>query len=178
MARALTLELPLAVADELSSASARCERSVGFLVLGALKSAGTLSGTPTGERKSIELTTDDDDPADLASRCKKLAAEKTKGRSLDDAVALAWAARREQILAWVERVGKVNEGERADDLDEGLRVAADPATPAVKLVELAKSAYPRVRALVAAHPGAPKEALDLMGNDRERIVREALIARR
>ncbi len=178
MARALTLELPGAVADELSSASARCERSVGFLVLGALKSSSALSGTPGTDRKPIELSTDDDDPADLASRVKKLAAEKAKGRSLDDAVALAWLERREQILAWVARVGKINEGERADDLDDGLRLAADVATPAAKLVELATSAYPRVRALVAAHPGAPKEALDLMGNDRERIVREALIARR
>lgn len=174
----LSLKLPIATVAEIERAAARCERSVGFLILGALKSASSLSGEPVGERVSFALRTDDEDPRDLVARSKKLAAEKAPKRAFDDAVALAWQARREQILAWVEKIAKVNEGEKSDDLDEGLRIAADPATEPDKLVDLAKSEYPRVRALVAAHRGSPMEALELMKNDRERIVREALIARR
>ena len=179
MAREKTLSLPPSVADELTAASARAERSVGFLVLGALKSSGALTeAPPSGARVAIALSTDDDDPRDLPSCLTKLVAEKAPGRNLDDAIALAWLSRRTQILAWVDRVAEVNEGERADDLDEGLRVAADPKTTAATLVQLAKSEYPRVRALVAAHASAPAEALKILGTDRERIVREALLERR
>ena len=179
MARETTLSLPPSIADELTKASARAERSVGFLVLGALKASGPLTDAPpTGERASLPLTMDDDDPRDLPSRLTKLASEKAPGRSLDDAIALAWMSRRTQILAWVDRVAEVNEGERADDLDEGLRIAQDPKTLPARLIELAKSEYPRVRALVAAHPAAPAEALKLLGTDRERIVREALLEHR
>lgn len=179
MARAQKLSLPTAIADELGDAARRCERSVGFLVLGALKSAPSLVGPPPdGARRGLELATDEDDPKDLPSRVKKLATEKGNGLSLDDAVTLAWTARRAQILAWVERASSVNQHERADDLDDGLRAAADPATPANKLVELARSAYPRVRVLVAARKDAPPEALEILGRDREPLVRTTLEERR
>jgi hypothetical protein len=175
MARARSLRLPPSVADEIAAASARSERSVAFLVLGALKSAAALTGDPAaGERRELSLTTDEDDPRDIGTRLDRLAAEKAKGRSLDDAVALAWSARRTQILAWVDRIASVDVGTQADDLDQGLRDAAAPGTASARLIELARSPYPRVRALVAAHLGTPPEALAILGADRERIVREAL----
>src|SRR5688572_9519130 len=170
MAKRSALSLPVEIADEIAAAAARAERSVTFLVLGALRAAKALKGEPpAGARRALELTTDEDDPRDAASRMKKLVADKGTGRSVDDAVALAWAAGRAQILAWVERVAAVDEGQRADDLDEGLRAAADPSTPVDRLLTLARSAYPRVRALVAAHPAAPAEALALLDQDRERV---------
>jgi hypothetical protein len=175
MAKSRTLELPAATTDEISAAAARSERSIAFLVLGALKSAPALSGDPSpGPRKPLVLSTDEDDPRDLPKRLDKLVADKAKGKSLDDAVALAWAARRAQILAWVDRIASVDEGQKADDLDSGLRDAASATTPASRLIELAKSPYPRVRALVAAHESAPPEALRLLASDKERIVMEAL----
>ncbi|MEO6951897.1 MAG: hypothetical protein ABI321_08795 [Polyangia bacterium] len=173
----LVLQLPAAIADELRAAARDSERSVAFLVLGAMKSAAALSGEVPAARVALDVTTDDDDPKDLAARLKKLAAEKTKGCSLDEAVALAWTQRRAAILAWVGRIASVDEGQRADDLDEGLRVAADPnATPAT-LDALAKSPYVKVRALVAAHPAASDAALALLAADRDRVVKAALAGR-
>ncbi len=178
MPRARTLTLPVPIADEIAAAAARAERSIGFLVLGALKAAGPLKGDPpAAPDRALELTVDEDDPRDLLARLAKLAAERAPGRSLDHATALAWSAGRAQILAWVERVAAVNAGARADDLDDGLRAAADATTAPDRLVALAKSAYPRVRALVAAHPRAPEEALAQLRADRDRVVRETLAAR-
>jgi hypothetical protein len=179
VARALSVSLPAAIAAEISVAAARAERSVGFLVHGALKSAGALSGpAPAGEPSALSITTDDDDPKDLAARLQKLAAEKAQGATLDVAVALAWAARRAQILAWVERVAAVNVGERADDLDDGLREAGRAETSPERLLVLAQSAYPRVRALVVLHPRVPEAALELLGKDREKAVRQAFTERK
>jgi hypothetical protein len=172
MARAVTI--PVRVAEEIAESAAKAERSVGFLVLGALRAAGSLTGEPEGERRQLVLSTDEDDPRDLPSRLGKLAAAKARGRSLDDAVALAWMAGRTQIIAWVERAASVNVGERADDLDRGLRDAADKTTSPTRLAELAKSPYPRVRALVAEHAATPAETLQLLAADRERVVREAV----
>jgi len=174
MAKPRSLELPVATADEIAAAAARSELSIAFLVLGALKSAPALVGEPGGARKALPLTTDDDDPRDLHKRLDKLADDKARGKSLDDAVALAWTARRAQILAWVERIAHVDEGQKADDLDSGLRDAATATTAGPRLLELARSPYPRVRALVAAHKAAPPEALKLLASDKERIVMEAL----
>jgi hypothetical protein len=172
---ALRVSLPTAIADEIAGAARRCERSVGFLVLGALKSATALGAAPPrGDTRPLDLETDDDDPKDLASRVKKLAAERGKGLSFDDAVAAAWTARRAQILAWVDRAASVNESARADDLDEALAAAANPKTPATRLVELAKSVYPRVRVIVAGRKDAPAEALAILARDREPRVRKTL----
>ena len=168
----LALKLPTAVADEIESAARRSERSVGFLVLGALKSSGALSGDIPDPRRAMEVTTGDDDPKDLGARLKKLAADKKL--PIDDAVALAWVARRAAILAWVDKIAAVDVGQQADDLDEGLRRAADPKTPAAELVALAGSVYVKVRVLVAENPSSPKDALIKLGADKDRVVREAL----
>ena len=72
MPKPRTLELPTATADEIAAAAARSERSIAFLVLGALKSAPALSGDPgAGARKTLSLETDDDDPRDLHKRLDK-----------------------------------------------------------------------------------------------------------
>lgn len=188
----LTLKLPVAIADEIEAAARRCERSVGFLVLGALKAdsrphaapdgargrqgAGAPGGAVPGDRRAMEVTTGEDDPRDLGTRLKKLAADKKL--SLEDAVALAWTARRAAILAWVDKIAAVDVKQQADDLDEGLRRAADPKTPPAELVALAGSDYVKVRVLVAENPSSPKEALARLGEDKDRVVREALENRR
>jgi hypothetical protein len=178
MAQARSLSLPVDVADELVAAAARAERSAAFLMLGALKAAGELTGTvEAGARRSIFLERDEEDPRDLGSQLAKLADTKAKKRSLDDAVALAWRSRRGPILAWAERVAALNADTSADELDAELRAAADTKTPPTRLLALAKSAYPRVRALVAKNAAAPADALAVLGEDRDRVVKAALAAR-
>lgn len=179
MARDLALSLPLEIAQEIAAAAMRAERSVGFLVLGALKSAPALVGkAPGGPSHDLLVTTDEDDPKDLAKRLQKLAVEKAPGASTEVAVALAWSARRSQILAWVDRIAAVNLGARADDLDDGLREASAPGTSTERLLALAQSDYPKVRALVVAHPRAPAAALELLARDREKAVRQAFSDKR
>ena len=173
----IVLQLPAVAAEELRAAARDSERSVAFLVLGALKSATALSGDVPAARVALEVTSNDDDPKDLAARLKKLAADKATGSTLDEAVALAWAQRSAAILAWVRRIASVDEGQKADDLDEGLRLAADPTATPAQLDELAKSPYVKVRALVAAHPAASASALGLLAADRDRVVKAALAAR-
>ena len=173
----LALQVPAAVADELRVAARDSERSVAFLVLGALRSAAVLSGDVPAARTALDVTSDDDDPKDLVARLKKLAADKAKGRTLDEAVALAWVQRRVAILAWVKRISSVDEGQAADDLDEGLRLAADPTSTPAQLDELAKSPYVKVRALVAAHASTPAAALEVLRADRDRVVKAALAGR-
>jgi hypothetical protein len=87
-------------------------------------------------------------------------------------------ATRARFAAWIAREQQAQEAERADDLDAGLRDAADPNAAPARLTALATSEYVRVRALVAAHPAAPPEALALLRDDKDRIVREALGRRR
>jgi hypothetical protein len=172
------LSLPAEIAAEVLSASARSERSPGFLLLGALKGAGPLAGRrENGPRRSVLLDREEDDPRDLVSQIQKLAAAKARELDLDTAATLAWRERRFAILAWVDRIAALNQAAGDDELDEGLRAAADPSTPPVRLLALAESPYPRVRALVAAHAHAPAHALSLLGRDGDRLVRDALAAR-
>ena len=117
----------------------------------------------------LPLTSDDDDPPSAIS-----AAKKATGAEL----AAAWTATRARFAAWIAREVEAQRAEHADDLDSGLRDAADPATTAARLVELARSEYVRVRTLVAGHPAAPAEALQILGADKDRVVREALENRR
>jgi hypothetical protein len=58
-------------------------------------------------------------------------------------------------------------------LDAGLREAAAPDAAPARHDELARSAYPRVRALVAAHAATGDATLARLAEDRERVVREA-----
>ncbi len=87
-------------------------------------------------------------------------------------------SRREPILAWVERVAALNADASTDELDAELRAAADAKTPPARLAELAKSAYPRVRALVAANSVTPAAVLAVLSQDGDRVVKAALAARR
>jgi hypothetical protein len=171
----VTVQLPTAVRDEIADAARRTHRSVAFIVRRALAAIpkGASAVGAAGPRAPLELTTDDDDPADTVSKIKAAA-----GASLDDAIAAAWIATRARFQAWIAREEAAGQAERADDLDAGLRDAAAAATPVARLVELSKSEYPKIRALVAAHPQAPKEVLERLSADKEPYVRDAVENRR
>ena len=121
---------------------------------------------------TLELTTDEDDPADTASKIKAAAGS----RSVDDALAAAWMATRDRFRAWVEREESAAQAERADDLDSALADAEKASAPPARLSELARSEYPKVRAMVAAHTSTPPEALAALAQDKERTVRAAAAA--
>src|SRR4051794_20839633 len=86
----LIVQGPAAVADELSDAARRTQRSVAFIVRRALGAAGAAHLAPAGDRVPLTISTDEDDPADTLSKIKAAAGD----RSLDDAVAAAWTATR------------------------------------------------------------------------------------
>jgi leucine rich repeat (LRR) protein len=168
-AKSLTLDLPRAVAEEIADAAAKSHRSPLFIVARALAAAKNPPPQPLdGERVPLALVADDDDPPAAVAAVKKASAA---------TVATAWLATRERFAAWLARELQARRAEDADDLDAGLRDAAAAATLPARLVELAKSDYVKVRALVARHPSAPTEALALLGADKDRVVRAALAAR-
>jgi hypothetical protein len=170
----LTVQVPRSVADEIVDAAQRTHRSVAFIVRRALSAGLHAAETAEpGESAALVLTTDDDDPADTAAKIKAAAGE----RSLDEAIAAAWTATRARFHAWIAREEAAREAELADDLDLGLRDAAAPGTSAERLAQLARSEYPRVRALVAAHPSTPADSLAALRKDRDRTVREAATRR-
>jgi hypothetical protein len=164
------IELPRPIADEIADAARKTGRSTVFIVARALAAGkGAPAVTLDGATTMLMLTTDEDDPPKaLAAASKATASE----------LAAAWTATRARFAAWVAREQEAQQAERADDLDAGLRDAADPQTPAARLVELARSEYVRVRTLVARHPAAPSEALAILAADKDRVVREALENRR
>jgi hypothetical protein len=167
----LVVELPRPIATEIADVVARTQRSPAFVALRALGAAPAApAAPPAGDRAALALTTDDDDPPNTAAKLKAAAA----GRPLDEALAAAWVATRARFQRWAEREVALRGAERADDLDAGLAAAADPATPPGRLAELAASPYPRIRALVAAHPQAPADALARLAEDREPYVRDAV----
>jgi hypothetical protein len=159
-------------AAEIRQVAAAVRRSVAFVVERALSAAPSVNG-PAGAT-SLELTLDEDDPGDLRARIAKRAGT----RMLDGAVNAAWQATRTRFSAWVEREKAAQAGERADELDAELADASEPTTPAPRLIELANSAYPKVRALVAANPGAPADTVRKLADDREPYVRDAVENRR
>jgi hypothetical protein len=164
-----TITVPRALADEIADAAAQTGRSVAFIVARALAAAdGAAAVALDGALVPFVLTSDEDDPPRAVAAARQASAA---------AVAAAWNATRARFAAWIAREQEAQRAERADDLDAGLRDAADAATPPERLAELAKSEYVRVRALVAGHPAAPREALALLAADRDRVVRTALAAR-
>ena len=168
-ARCPTLTLPQAITDEIRDAAARTRRSVSFIVARALAAGqGAPAVTLDGPSAELELHSDEDDPPGAQQRAK---------RASPAEVAAAWTATRARFAAWIAREEAAQAAERADDLDAGLRDAADPKTPPARLAALAASEYVRVRALVAAHPAAPPEALARLREDKDRVVREALARR-
>jgi hypothetical protein len=164
--RTPSLELPQAIAFEIADAARRTHRSTAFIVARALAAGkGAPAVALDGPTAALALSSDEDDPPSALSAAKKASAAE---------LAAAWTATRARFAAWVAREEEAQAAERADDLDAGLRDADDPATPPARLAALARSEYVRVRALVAAHPHAPTEALTLLGADKDRVVREAL----
>lgn len=168
--KAASIELPSAIADEIADAAAKTHRSTAFIIARALAAGKGAPPVPlAAPMKALPLTSDEDDPPSAIA-----AAKKASGAEL----AAAWTATRARFAAWIAREVEAQRAEQADDLDRGLADAENPATPPARLVELARSEYVRVRTLVARHPAAPPEALQILGGDKDRVVREALENRR
>jgi hypothetical protein len=167
----LTVQVPSEVAGEIEDAARRTQRSVAFIVRRALGAApNALPVSPTGEKRELVLATGEDDPADTPTKIKSLA----KGRSLDDAITAAWTETRARFHAWIAREESVGQAEHADHLDTSLRDAQDPKTAAARLIALASSEYPKVRALVAIHAACPADVLTRLAQDKEPYVRDAV----
>ena len=162
------------VADELTDAARRLHRSIAFIARRALAAAPNAEPVPSGEKIALVLATDEDDPADTLSKIKSSAS----GRSVDDALGAAWLATRAKFHAWIAREEDAGQAEKADDLDTALRDAKDPNMDIARLVILAASEYPKVRALVAQHPLCTKELLTKLAADKEPYVRDAVANRR
>lgn len=161
-----TLTLPQRIADEIADAARRTHRSVAFIVARALAAAKDAPPVALdGPTVELALASDEDDPPSAQQRARKASGAE---------VAAAWTATRARFAAWIAREEEAQKAERADDLDAGLRDAADPQAAPERLVALARSEYVRVRALVAAHPAAPAEALAILREDKDRVVREAI----
>jgi hypothetical protein len=171
----LTVQVAVLVADEIGDAARRTRRSVAFIVRRALGAAPNAQVVPEGERVALQLTTDEDDPADTLSKIK---AHGQRDLSLDDAVAAAWLATRARFQAWIAREEDAARAEDAHDLDTELKDAGAPSTTVARLIELSKSEYPKVRALVAVHASTPPEVLKVLATDREPYVRDATENRR
>jgi hypothetical protein len=165
-----SIELPSHVANEIADAARRTRRSVVFIVARALAAGrgATVPMLPQGPRATLQLTTDEDDPASALT-----AAKNANGAQLT----AAWSATRGRFAAWIEREVAAQAAERADDLDAGLRDAEAPSTSPERLAELAHSEYVRVRVLVAAHRATPPATLELLARDADRAVRDALAKR-
>ena len=165
-----SIDLPPAIAKEIADAAAKTHRSTAFIIARALAAGkGAPPVSLTAPFVALALTSDEDDPPKALSAAKSASTEE---------LAAAWTATRARFAAWIAREVEAQKAEHADDLDRGLADAENPATPAARLVELARSEYVRVRTLVARHPAAPPEALAILGADKDRVVREALENRR
>jgi hypothetical protein len=172
----LVVEISSGCRDAIEDVARRTRRSPAFIARRALAAAPDAPpAAPAGPRVAFELATDEDDAKDTAAKIR--AAAKTMGRTLGEAIEAAFTAARARFDAWAAREQAASAGERADDLDGGLRDAADPRATPARLAELAASEYPRVRALVAAHPAAGADALERLAGDRDALVRAALAAR-
>jgi hypothetical protein len=168
--KAAAIELPQTIADEIADAAHKTHRSTTFIVARALAAGKGAPPVPlTAPTSALVLSSDDDDPPSALAAAKKATPAE---------LAAAWTATRARFAAWIAREVEAQKAEHADDLDRGLADAENPATPPARLVELAKSEYVRVRTMVARHPGAPPEALAVLGADKDRVVREALENRR
>ena len=169
-AKAASLELPSAIAQEIADAAHKTHRSTAFIIARALAAGKGAPAVPLAAPMSpLPITSDEDDPPSAVAAAKKSTAAE---------LAAAWTATRARFAAWIAREVEAQRAEHADDLDRGLADAADAKTPPARLVELARSEYVRVRTLVAKHPAAPPEALQILGADKDRVVREALENRR
>ncbi len=172
MKKPTTLQLPKALGEEIADVARRAQRSVAFVVHRTLLTSGGAAPV-VGPTAPLALATDDEDAPSLLGKLQLAAA----GRPLDQALVACWPAAREKFHVWLARLEEAAKAERADDLDSALRQAADAATPAARLAELAQSEYPKVRALVAVHASTTAEVVNRLQKDRERSVREAASSR-
>jgi hypothetical protein len=164
--KAATIDLPSAIADEIADAAHKTHRSTAFILARALAAGkGAPAVALAAPLKPLPLTSDEDDPASALAAAKK-------ATTAD--VAAAWTATRARFAAWIAREVEAQKAERADDLDAGLRDAADPKTPPPRMIELARSEYVRVRTTLIANPAVSPEALAVLAADKDRVVREAL----
>lgn len=167
--RGPTVVLPQAIAEEIRAAAAQTQRSVAFIVARALTITGEqASALLEGPQEVLCLSCGEDDPPQLAVRLRAASPPQ---------IVASWTASRARFAIWVAREVAARQAEVADDLDEGLRLAADPNTTPAQLLALTASPYVRVRALVAAHPAAPATALERLRTDPDRVVRSALTQR-
>lgn len=168
--KTITVDLPLGLRDEITSLAETTGRSVVYLIARALAAAPDAPPVELdGPFAPLALVPAEDDPP----RLRAMARVAPAGR-----IAAVWTATRPHFLAWAARLALADRAAAADDLDVELRDAANPHTDPARLAALAASEYPRVRALVAANPAAPPAALEQLRSDRDRVVREALAARR
>jgi len=164
--KAATIDLPTAIADEIADAAANTHRSTAFILARALAAGKGAPAVPlAAPLKPLPITSDEDDPASALAAAKK-------ATTAD--VAAAWTATRARFAAWIAREVEAQKAERADDLDAGLRDAADPKTPPARMAELARSEYVRVRTTLLGNPALAPEALAILAADKDRVVREAL----
>jgi hypothetical protein len=170
----LSVNVPAVVAEEIGDAARRLHRSPAFIARRALAAAPNAELSISDERVPFILATDEDDPADTLTKIKAAAS----GRSLDEALTAAWITTRARFHAWIAREEHAGAAEHAHDLDSALRDARDPSIDMARLIELATSEYPKVRALVAAHPACTKELLEKLAADKEPYVRDAVANRR
>ena len=161
-----TIELPQAIADEIADAAKKTHRSTAFILARALAAGKGAPAVPlAAPLKPLAITSDEDDPASALAAAKKASSAE---------VAAAWTATRARFAAWIAREVEAQKAEHADDLDAGLRDAADANTPPARMLELARSEYVRVRTTLLANPALSPEALAILQSDKDRVVREAV----
>ncbi len=169
------LTLPASIATQIADVAARTRRSTAFIVLrsisGASKDVAASISAPT---LPLELARDDDDPANIVSKIQTVCGK----RELAAAITGAWMSNGARFLKWADTESSAQEAEAADDLDAELKAANDPTTDTATLDNLASSAFPRVRALVAAHKNSSEAAIKQLERDRETYVRDAVANRK
>ena len=168
--RSLKIKLPFEIAQELAKVAEATQRSTGFIALRALSAAPKAPAAAAALSVAFELTLDEDDAANTLTKITAASGD----RSVDEALAAAWVATRDRFSKFLSKETSARQAEQADELDESLREAEAPGTTAARLDELSSSAYPRVRALVAAHPNATAKSLALLSRDKEPYVRDAV----
>jgi len=162
-----TIQVPPEVKATIDDVAARSSRSVAFVVDIILRGSSA-SSAREGDLVAMEIAPEKDDPRGLVSNIKKAGKKDLAGR-----VVGGLGETKARLLAWADRMHAAMTKPQAAELDRALDAARALSTDAAQLIELAKSEYPKVRALVAAHPNTPEEVRVKLSKDRDRTVREA-----
>ena len=172
--RDLKIKLPADVAKELAQVAASTQRSTAFIALRALSAGGRAPMVKLENPQPFVLQLDEDDAAATLTKITQAAG----ARGVDEALASAWVATRDRFAKFLHKETSARQAEVADELDQSLAEAEAPETNTQRLDELARSEYPRVRALAAAHPNTSDAALARLARDKEPYVRDAVENRR